>query len=318
MSEKSNNNGRAYEYACLLQLQKALSPLRTVKIIQNSSLEADKRAWESVGEKLQRTLAESSCAAARTLLDLEKLMSETDGDSLCLLVQKDKRGEEDGDVRDIVISRSEIGWEIGLSCKHNHFAVKHSRLSKSLNFGEKWYGISCSKEYWQEVGPIFERLEEAKSLGTLWRNLPDKAETVYLPLLLAFIAEIKRAYSQDKSMAKRMVEYLMGEYDYYKVISIDKDRITQIRPYNVHGDLGKPGKNGGPKILIPRTSLPTRIVEMEIQPARENTAELYMDKGWQFTFRIHNAKDEVEPSLKFDIEAIGLPNTIIVINATWN
>ncbi|MEG2575602.1 MAG: HaeIII family restriction endonuclease [Christensenella sp.] len=43
-----------------------------------------------------------------------------------------------------------------------------------------------------------------------------------------------------------------------------------------------------------------------------------MDGGWQFSFRIHNAATLVEPSLKFDVQIIGMPVTIISINCTWN
>jgi hypothetical protein len=43
-----------------------------------------------------------------------------------------------------------------------------------------------------------------------------------------------------------------------------------------------------------------------------------MDGGWQFNFRIHNASTYVEPSLKFDIQIIGMPTTIISINCSWN
>ncbi len=34
------------------------------------------------------------------------------------------------------------------------------------------------------------------------------------------------------------------------------------------------------------------------------------DQGWQLSFRIHNASTMVEPSLKFDINIIGLPRVI--------
>lgn len=43
-----------------------------------------------------------------------------------------------------------------------------------------------------------------------------------------------------------------------------------------------------------------------------------MDGGWQFSFRIHNASTIVEPSLKFDIQIIGMPVTILTINSTWD
>ena len=42
-----------------------------------------------------------------------------------------------------------------------------------------------------------------------------------------------------------------------------------------------------------------------------------MDGGWQFNFRIHNASTKVETSLKFDIQIVGMPATIISINCSW-
>ena len=52
-------------------------------------------------------------------------------------------------------------------------------------------------------------------------------------------------------------------------------------------------------------------------PDRNNTVELYMDGGWQFTFRIHNAATKVEPSLKFDVQIVGMPTAIITIDCHW-
>jgi len=43
-----------------------------------------------------------------------------------------------------------------------------------------------------------------------------------------------------------------------------------------------------------------------------------MDGGWQFSFRIHNASTKVETSLKFDIQIVGMPTTIISIDCKWN
>jgi hypothetical protein len=37
---------------------------------------------------------------------------------------------------------------------------------------------------------------------------------------------------------------------------------------------------------------------------------MYFDKGWQISFRIHNASTMVEPSLKFDINIVGLPSNL--------
>ncbi|WP_386698102.1 HaeIII family restriction endonuclease [Lonepinella sp. MS14436] len=39
--------------------------------------------------------------------------------------------------------------------------------------------------------------------------------------------------------------------------------------------------------------------------------------SWQFSFRIHNASTKVEPSLKFDIQFIGMPTAIVSIDCKW-
>jgi hypothetical protein len=45
--------------------------------------------------------------------------------------------------------------------------------------------------------------------------------------------------------------------------------------------------------------------------------ELYLDSGWQFSLRIHNAATYVEASLKFDVQIVGMPTTIICIDRKW-
>ena len=45
MSSKSNDQGRAYEFVCLLTLEEKIKKLRPVNIIKNSSYSAAERAW---------------------------------------------------------------------------------------------------------------------------------------------------------------------------------------------------------------------------------------------------------------------------------
>jgi hypothetical protein len=232
-------------------------------------------------------------------------------------MQKDIEGEL-GDVRDIIIIRDDIKWEIGLSIKHNHFAVKHSRLSQKLDFGKRWYGIKCSKSYWNDINPIFSYLNSKKEKGLKWSELENKEMDVYVPLLKAFINEINRCYKEHPELPKKLVEYLLGEFDFYKVISIDNKKVTQIQSYNLRGTLNQASKKSKPKIIIPVVKLPTRIVNIDFKPKSNNTIELYLDEGWQFSFRIHNASTYVENSLKFDIQIVGMPTSIISIECKWN
>lgn len=316
MSSKSNDQGRAYEYITLLTLHNEISKYRKARILQNSSLEAARVAWDNTGKIMQNLLRISAESFIPTIFELEPLILEDDGDVVELLIQKDQNGEE-GDVRDILIVRSGIEWEIGLSMKHNHFAVKHSRLSHTLDFGEKWYGVPCSECYWQSVLPIFDYLQKQKSKRKAWYELADKSERIYVPLLNAFMQELRNAYVKHKELPQKMVEYLLGEYDFYKVVSVDNHRTTKIITFNLHGTLNKGGKKNRASFIIPRVLLPSRIVSIDFKPGSNNTLELYMDGGWQFSFRIHNASTMVEPSLKFDIQIIGMPTTIISIDCKW-
>lgn len=316
MSSKSNDQGRAYEYITLLTLHTEISKIRKVEIVKNSSFDAARNAWDNMNRSMQHLLTISAYSFVPEIFKLEPLILEDDGDVVELFIQKDKNGE-DGDVRDILIARSGIKWEIGLSMKHNHFAVKHSRLSHKIDFGEKWYGIPCSNSYWQSVLPIFNYLQEQKRKRKAWSELNDKSGRVYVPLLKAFMQELRDTYANHKELPQKMVEYLLGEFDFYKVVSIDNQRVTQINTFNLHGTLNKSGKKNKAMYTIPHVLLPSRIVSLVFKPDSDNTIELYMDGGWQFSFRIHNASTMVESSLKFDIQIIGMPTTIVTINCQW-
>lgn len=317
MSNQSNVFGRAYEYICIETLNNEINKYRNSVIEKSSTYEIAKECWQIIDEESKETLENSALSAAYSIFDLEPMITEDDDDNLVLKMQKDKEGEI-GDVRDIIMIRNAAKWEIGLSIKHNHFAVKHSRLSSKLDFGERWYGMNCSNLYWKDINPIFTYLNSEKDKGLKWSELKDKENDVYIPLLKAFISELKRSYEINPELPKKLVEYLLGEFDFYKVISIDNKKVTQIETFNLRGTLNQSSKHNKPKIIVPIAKLPSRIVNVDFKPDSNNTIELYLDEGWQFSFRIHNASTYVENSLKFDIQIVGMPASIISIQSKWN
>lgn len=311
MSSKSNDQGRAYEYICLHTLNNAIGRIRNSEIEKNSCYEAAEHAWNTLSgaEKALYTLSAKS--TIDTIFALEPNIKEKENDVLKLYIQSDEHGEV-ADVRDIIIQREDIVWEIGLSIKHNHMAVKHSRLGKVLDFGEKWYGIKCSDDYWNEVKPIFDFLDVEKSKGTYFRDLNSKEDDVYVPLLNAFMREVKKQVENDSSIPRKLVEYLLSKYDFYKVISIDSQRITTIQSFNMYGTLNLPSKTQAPTLEVPVIDLPTSLLYIGFKPKSKTTVIMSFDNGWQFSFRIHNAKDIVESSLKFDIQIAGIPADVDV------
>lgn len=317
MSNKSNDQGRAFEYACIMNLYEQISKIRTCILNKEDGFTSAHRAWNTLSETDKKIYHISSLAAVREIFLMEPRITEVSPDPVELLIQIDGQGEK-GDVRDILIIRHKIEWEIGLSLKHNHFAVKHSRLGAKLDFGKSWYGIPCSKEYWAAIRPIFDYLTKEKDLGKTWNQLPDKEGDVYVPLLNAFMDEIQLQSDLHPEVPSKMVEYLLGKYDFYKVISIDREELTRVQGFNMYGSLNQPSLSGKvAEIEVPLVALPTRIVVMEFAPNKNNTINVYMDGGWQFSFRIHNAATLVETSLKFDIQIVGMPTAILTINCLW-
>ncbi|GAA7652147.1 hypothetical protein HpHA293_13850 [Helicobacter pylori] len=312
MSDKSNNQGRAYEYAWCLALEQKLSVFKKVIVDKQNGFNACYRAYESLEKSLQERYLESAKQGVLLLLDCEPLLSEVIGSSqngITLSLQKDKLGEI-GDIRDILIYFDRFC--IGLSIKHNHDALKHSRLSKNLDFGEKWLGVGVSQNYKDTIKPLFERLENAKKEGMLWRDFPNKEQEIYAPLLQAFKKEVLRIDEDEKNkVPQKMVEYLLGKYDFYKAILLEREQKTKLEAYHFNNTLNRSVKNK-PKRIIPLSKLPTRMIYFDFKPKSFNTLELVLDEGWSFSLRIHNASSRVEPSLKFDIKLLSKPESVAV------
>lgn len=313
--------GKAYEYACLFALSSVVGKTRPVYIHHNSSLTVARTAWESLDEPLQEKMNLSAHAGIRTLLELEPKITEDGNDELELSLQEDARGQE-GDVRDVLIIRRSINWEIGLSVKHNHTAVKHSRLSQTIDFGRDWLGMPCSPEYFQAITPIFTRLRKLRDEGALWSDVLDKTDAVYIPLLQAFMDELRRLDAANPGVVPdRLLTYLLGRKDFYKIISNDQRRTTMLQSFNLQGTLNTASGDRQPTMKVGRVTMPTKIYHMEFQESdavtSTNKVELVMNNNWVVSLRIHNASSRVEPSLKFDIQLTGVPSAMYSSSASW-
>lgn len=316
MSTKSNTQGRAYEYAFIITLYQEIGKIRPVSVIESKTFSECKTAWSALTSEYQNLFTISARAAVLKLFILEPRILNSSNDTLTLKIQPDSAGK-DGDVRDILIIRDQIRWEIGLSLKHNHFAVKHSRLATDLDFGQSWIGIPCSQDYWDDVKPIFCQLKKLKDEGKSFKELTNKYNDIYVPILNAFIDEMKRLFAESSNTPRKLVEYLIGRFDFYKIISVDNRQYTSIQAVNLHGTLNKSISKHISCLDIPIVKLPKRLIHIGLVPDSKTTVELYMDEGWQFTFRIHSASTKVEPSLKFDIQIAGMPTTVITLNCRW-
>ena len=82
MSSLSNNQGRAYEYACLITLHKAINEVRQAQILHNSSFEAAKNAWDSLKSVEQQLYILSAKSTIDTIFAMEPNIVEDSIDML--------------------------------------------------------------------------------------------------------------------------------------------------------------------------------------------------------------------------------------------
>jgi hypothetical protein len=306
-------NGKAFEYAILKEFKEKLERATIVQVIENNALLTAQKHFNSFEKTEQGEFLLYASFAVNFLIDIEPRLSNSfdESDILQLEILTDDKGQ-DGDVRDVVAIRLLQKWEIGVSAKNNHKAVKHSRLSNKIDFGEKWLGIKSSEQYFNEIKPIFDFLEKMRNESNktkTWKSLGDYHSTIYTPILEAFKRELLRIYNTNPSkVSSTLVEYLIGNKDFYKVIKNKKD--IEIQAYNLHGTLNLPFKEINPKFNTPKINLPTEIKNISYKKDTLTTLIVELNNDWTLSFRIHNASSRIESSLKFDINLLKAPNSL--------
>lgn len=312
--------GKAFEYALLSQFEEKLKLKTHVEIINNSSFVIAKECFESTNPQEQSDYLLTASFTINFLMDIEPRLEHDlcPEDILQLEILSDDQGKL-GDVRDVIAIRLLQKWEIGVSAKNNHHAVKHSRLSPTIDFGEKWVGMNVSQDYFDDINLIFSHLESLKenSLKTMkWREVDNLHSTVYVPILQAFIDETTKLAKRDVNFAPKMVSYLIGNKDFYKVIKSKNS--VEIHAYNINGTLNLPFGEIEPKYKTPIVPLPTKIIDISFKEGSNTTIIVTMDNDWTLSFRIHNASTMIEASLKFDIKLLKSPNKLFKNKLTIN
>lgn len=289
-------NGKGFEWA----VAQALASRLAIQLLRTAELQNAEGSYEKLTPAKQQHFSRCAEAAAKYIIEQEQLSSSSSRDVALL---PDSSGAR-GDVRDVVV-RLKAGGELGISCKTNHDAYKHSRLSASVDFIKKWgIGSGCSDEYWDAVRPLFSELKaiQVNSRRTAtWESLGNYQEKFYVPVLEAWKNEIEKWTNGDnvKSYAasEALCRYILGTRDFWKVISYAEG--VKLFAYNT-----------GRSLRTEKTPVANRLIRVERQADSSNSLNVFMNNGYQFNFRIHNASSKVEPSLKFDIRSIGISDKV--------
>jgi len=288
-------NGRAFEWAMGSCLQRQTQ----FPILQNPFSENARQSFSRVSNELQKRFMQAGEMAVFEILKRERVVPEQCNHGE-IIFNSDRAGAA-GDVRDVLLNIA--GRTLGISCKNNHEAMKHSRLSGTVDFVKKWglHPDGCGAAYWNAIRPLFSELKTIKKQSNgqaLWNDLPEKPIRFYWPILNAWVAEIQRLREipeVEKALCRALISYLVGKHDFYKVIC-SSDKTVRLQAWNFNRTLS-----------TPHTQYPTVINVINTMNGGQYSKTIVFNHGYSINFRIHNASSKVEPSLKFDITAIGLP-----------
>lgn len=317
------DKGKAFEYTCARALAELVNSKHglSASLEENSSLNIARNCFTEVEQQdnvAAQKLVVAAQATANFLARTEPKLLRTEDSffpTVQISIQADAIGIS-GDVRDVLaVKRQAVGeeiWEIGLSCKHNHDAVKHQRISPAIDFGAQWLGNALNQEDFSELARIFNQIDADRETGHVnWNQIANKGQRYYMPSLQLIIDKI-RSHPNQHLLANHLLAYLIGNHDFYKVIVHEAANLAStslhILGFNLNGTLNQPTVDGtAPTERVARLRLPERVVNVELKPNSLNTLEIFFDGGWQISMRVHNATAILEKSLKMDVRLTGMP-----------
>jgi hypothetical protein len=303
-------NGKAFEWAVAKQFSIYLGGSDVIGadlIVDTDSSRTAKKFFETLDDLSQQQWDAYASAGVYHLVHRERNSSVIQ-DPNQILISSDSAGIS-GDVRDVILASSAAD-SIGVSCKNNHDAFKHPRLSGTIDFVKDW-GLSpngFSDEYWAVVGPIFDRLAAIRqSSGNLAKfdDIDDLRSDVMKPIMTAFVSEIGTLAERDPAsealVCSSLVKYVIGTQDFYKMIKDDAESHIRVMGFNFNGSLS------GRRPRLPKSLIGLNQQKDSLESGNSVTVFVQLDLGYAFKFRLHTASSRVEPSLKFDVQAVGLP-----------
>ncbi len=316
-------NGKAFEYACLKQIEERIkNSLFSVEVEKTKPFKTAQQAYEKLSVEEKPLYDNAAKTGVKIVFGLEPNLSSNDREYiLSIASDRDAQGEN-GDVRDVLVKSKDGKWEVGFSCKHNHEALKHPRITSDYNFGKNWIGISCSDDFLSEMRIIMAPIEEYSKDNVLWRNVTNK-EQFYVQVLEAYMKEIESLCKRDKRVPAKLMSYWFGANDFYKIIMEQSNENTKIEAFNIKNTLGRSYNNVRPAAKVPRLNYPNRLIHIERKISdsgvlSNTTLILYFDKGWTVSLRLHNKDLEATPtSLAWDVNLEGLPLTAYINTRGW-
>jgi DNA (cytosine-5)-methyltransferase 1 len=350
-------SGKAFEYATLIGIYQELIEhgwkASNLKLHRDKYYKNIERAYQLISdlneeveeddneidfiqvEETPNDYDRAARVAARYLRSVEPILTSKEELYGILRAMPDQAGSK-GDVRDIDLKifedenrKIEI-IDIGISCKNNHEAVKHPRITENPDFAKVWTNgqFECSRQFICEMNKVFDLIDLYANKYKKWSEVADKKESIYYPIIKLYATEIKRLGTVDENASeeeqerarlftKTFFEYMFGTRDFYKFIKEDHSCATKVYPYNMHGCLMRDYNGHKNEQAVQTITMPEEIVEVRVKPKSKTTIEVYFDQ-WIISMRLHNADSKISrTSLKFDVQIKAQPRKVMGTILSW-
>ncbi|MFK4356501.1 HaeIII family restriction endonuclease [Bacillus sp. RC92] len=208
------------------------------------------------------------------------------------------------DVSDVRISSE--NKSIGVSLKSNHDAVKHPRVSPTIDVARQWLNIDTDQQYMSDVQQVFREFDEYRQQQEYTRfnemSNEEKNHFLYRPISEKFSELLIRSFNGEQGTiaVQNILQYLIGDQDFYKAKADFRRREIKIEAFDFRGTLG----------TNRRLLAPTRCLEVQIIQGRSgmhNYINMNFDRGWEVQMRLHTADSRINNSLKWDVQFVGTP-----------
>ena len=309
MPTKQNINLAAFTAACVNAFSGTLANkgVSVETVIGCRIDEGTAHLNNMVGSGTWSKICKSANKAANAIIAREPLLL---NDKTSILVSED---EHPKDHRDIILRKTLPDGtihEIGIAVRWNSVLAKSAKMART-GFGLELFGHHESESWKTDTDGIWSMLESLE--GQPWSSIADKDETIYRPLLDAFIDETLRMTENHLDAPFNFAQSVVGRRDYWEITGGIEAKSVLVRGFALHGYLAA---QGDLSMNENAHRYPTKIVEIGRKDDCTGIAEIIMDNGWAFTLRIHGGEGIIRTGLKMDIRFTGTP--FAEMEETWN
>lgn len=142
--------------------------------------------------------------------------------------------------------------------------------------------------------------------------MKEVGKSCHLSNLNNFIRDMECFIIGKTENLAKIIEFLLEEYNFCPMTNTNDNTYSAINMEYIYFLLNGKSFSKTSKYHLPKSLLPKRMIHIGTTPNDNMTVELYLDKGWQFNFKIQKEKSHTTTALHFKPEIVSMPKEIAI------